>query len=395
MEEIFKVAVRNLSHHKLRTGLTMLGVIIGIGAIVALVSLGGALTSSIDEQFEQLGSKRIIVSPKMSVGFGAPSGTIGLKDRDVDIVKRVKGVQHAIPILYKTLPIEFNDEITTSAIMGMPLSESNKFFSDVQGFEIAEGRMIKTGERSSIVIGSKIATDIFSKEIRLRSKLSILGHDVRVVGIMESTGNTQDDTGILMDISFLQEITNSSDEITFIFGNVFSNPEEVAQDIEDKLNDVYNNEVFEVQTVEQLVEQINSIFSIISIVFLGIASISLVVAGIGIMNTMLMTVIERTKEIGIMKAIGATNKRILIIFLTESAIVGIFGGAIGVAIGYLLSGSFTAIGSSFIGVALKISIDPLLVAGAIGFSALVGMISGTYPAYRASQLDPVDALRYE
>ena len=255
--------------------------------------------------------------------------------------------------------------------------------------------MLKTGERSSVVIGGKLATDVFSEEVRLRSKIEVMGHSLKVVGIMEEIGNTQDDTGIMIDIDFLQEITNSSDEITMIFGSVFSNPEETAQKINDKMDDVYNNDIFDVQTVEQLADQISSVFSIISVVFLGIASISLIVAGIGIMNTMLMTVIERTKEIGIMKAIGATNKRILVIFLTESAIVGILGGAVGVGIGYLLSIAFTSVGSSFIGISMNVTIEPLLVAGAIGFSAFVGMISGTYPAYRASQLDPVDALRYE
>ncbi len=395
MEEILKVSLRNLSHQKLRTGLTMLGIVIGIGAIVALVSLGGALTNSVDEQFEQLGSKRFIVMPKMNIGFGAPSGSIMLKNRDVNIVKKVKGVEHAIPILYKTIPVEYNHEPRSLGIMGMPLDEASQFFTDVQGFELAEGRLLKSGERSSVVIGSQVADGVFSKEIRLRSKIEVLGHQVRVVGIMKTIGNTQDDTGIMMDIDFLQEITNSSDEITMIFGSAFSNPEEVAQDINDKLDDIYNNDVFDVQTVEQLAAQINSIFAIISIVFLGIASISLIVAGIGIMNTMLMTVIERTREIGIMKAIGATNKRILIIFLTESAIVGIFGGAIGVILGYLLSAGFTAAATSFIGIAMKVSLDPLLIGGAIGFSALVGMVSGTYPAYRASRLDPVDALRYE
>ncbi|MAH42271.1 hypothetical protein CL614_00900 [archaeon] len=395
MEEIFKVAVRNLSHHKLRTGLTMLGVIIGIGAIVALVSLGGALTDSIDEQFEQLGSKRFIVMPKMTMSLGPPGGSVMLTDRDVDTVERVKGVKHAIPILYKMLPVEFNEEARSLGIMGMPLGEASKFFDDVMGFEMKEGRMLKTGERSSVVIGGKLATDVFSEEVRLRSKIEVMGHSLKVVGIMEEIGNTQDDTGIMIDIDFLQEITNSSDEITMIFGSVFSNPEETAQKIDDKMDDVYNNDIFDVQTVEQLADQISSVFSIISVVFLGIASISLIVAGIGIMNTMLMTVIERTKEIGIMKAIGATNKRILVIFLTESAIVGILGGAVGVGIGYLLSIAFTSVGSSFIGISMNVTIDPLLVAGAIGFSAFVGMISGTYPAYRASQLDPVDALRYE
>lgn len=396
MEEVFKVAIRNLAHHKLRTGLTLLGIIIGIGAIVALVALGGALTGSIEKQFEQLGSNRIIVSPKMSVGFGAPTGSaVQLRDRDVATVQNVMGVKFAIPILFKTLPVEYNNVKTTLFVMGLPLSEASKFFSDVQGYQIDQGRVLKTGESSSVVIGAKVAKDVFGKEIRLRTTLNIFGNDVKVVGILKATGNTQDDDAVLMDISYLQEITNSSDQISFVFGTVYSDPAGTAQRVQDTLNKVYKDDVFSVTTVEQLSRQIASIFGIISIVLLGIASISLLVAGIGIMNTMLMSVIERTREIGVMKAIGATNNRILLLFLTESAFVGIIGGAVGVVLGYLFANAFATIGSAIIGSVMVITIDPILVVGAIAFSAVVGVVSGTYPAYRASRLDPVDALRYE
>ncbi|MEM7819240.1 MAG: ABC transporter permease [Candidatus Aenigmatarchaeota archaeon] len=396
MEEIFKIAFRNLSHQKARTVLTLLGVIVGIASVVALISLGSGLSTSVAKQLEQIGTDKIIIIPKTSGGFGPPTGfTQKLSEKDLDIVKKTRGVDIAIPILLKNLPVSYEKKTSFITIYGVSSKESKIFFSGVQRYTLDEGRFMKEDEKSVAIIGSRVHTDIFGNEIRVGDKIKILGKEIRVIGIMKPTGNQQDDNGIIIPIETLRDIIGDKEDITVIFAKAYEDPKIVAERIEKELEDLHNEKLFFAMTTEQLLERINSIFSIISIVLAGIAGISLLVASFGILNTMLMAVIERTKEIGVMKAIGATNRRILALFLIESSFVGLIGGVVGTIVGYSLSLGFSKFATNIIGLSLNVEIDPMLIIGAILFSMIVGMVSGTYPAYRAAKLDPVEALRYE
>ncbi len=395
MNEIFAVALRNLAHQKTRTILTLLGVVVGIAAVVALISLGQGMNSSISERLEALGSNKIIVAPKFAArGFGPPVAAQQLSEKDLEAVRKIRNVDVAVPILFKSLPVKYGDEIFSTTLYGVPAEESGEFFSDIQAYETAEGRFFTANEKNAVVIGSR-AKSAFTKEIRTGSKVSILGRDVRVVGILKETGNSQDDSTLIIPIDTLRDMVGDGKDISVIFVRVFEDPKGTAVKIEDKLEDMHKEKMFVAMTTEQLLSQMQSVFGIISVVLVGIAGISLLVAGFGIMNTMLMAVLERTREIGIMKAIGATNHRIMSLFLIESSAVGLIGGLIGTAIGYMMSFGLSNISAGFIGIRLNIFVDPLLIAGVIAFSTLVGTISGTYPAYRAAMLDPVAALRHE
>lgn len=394
MQEIFRVAVRNLSHQKTRTALTLLGVVIGIAAVIALVSVGRGLEASVRDSLESLGPNRIIVTPQGVNGFGPPVTVQGLTDKELRIVERNRKVEKVLPVVFKSFPVKYSGETKSISITGVP-PESEDFFSDVRTFELSEGRPFLPGDRNVAIIGYRISEEAFTSTVGVRSKISILGKDVRVIGIMKPTGSQQDDSGILIPIDMMREITGNDEEISAILAKVREDPKGAAQEIEKDLEDLHDEKLFVVLTTEQLISQINSVFGIISLVLVSIASISLVVAGFGIMNTMLMAVIERTREIGIMKAIGATDSRILAMFVAESSVVGLIGGVVGTIIGYAVSFALAGATVTFFNLNLAIEVDPVITAGILVFSTLVGTVSGAYPSWRAARLDPVEALRHE
>ncbi len=390
------MAWRNLTHHRTRTIVTMIGIIIGIASVVALISLGDGLTASISEQLESLGPDKVTITPSMSGGFGPPSGgSVQLSEKDIKIIEDTPGVKMALPMLFKSLPVKFQGKTSFVSFIGFPTDKTKEFFSDMQNYKIDEGRLIAKGEQNVVMIGARVSEQLFDSKLKLRDKVEILGKDVRVIGVLKATGDSDTDNGMIIPIETLRDITGNKDEVTFVFAKVNGDPSVVAKDIEKALEDYHKEKLFNAYSTEQLMQQINSVFGVLSFVLIGIASISLLVAGFGILNTMLMSVIERTREIGILKAIGATNHTILAMFLTESAIVGMIGGAVGCLVGYILSFGMGGIAQSILGLTLIISVNPGLVTFVVVFAAGVGVLSGTYPAYRAAQLDPVEALRYE
>jgi len=242
----------------------------------------------------------------------------------------------------------------------------------------------------------------FDEGVDLRDKLIIQGKEFRVVGVMEQIGNPADDSQVYIPLETAKEIFDKEDEIDMVYVQIKAGfePNEVAENIEKKLrkarDEKKGEETFSVQTFEQLLETFSNIFAVVQGVLVGIAAISLLVGGIGIMNTMYTAVLERTKEIGTMKAIGAKNSDILWIFLFESGLLGLVGGAVGILIGIGLAKgteyvATTALGTPF----LQASFPLYLIVGALAFSFLIGTASGILPAMQAAKLKPADALRYE
>ncbi|MBI4162055.1 MAG: ABC transporter permease [Candidatus Aenigmarchaeota archaeon] len=395
MTSSFHFAYKNMTHHKTRTILTLLGVVIGIAAVVALISLSNGLNETVRERLESLGSDKVIVTQRVSTGFGGPP-TSGqqLTEKDLSTVERIRDVDIVIPILFKQYPVKFGEESAQTSVIGVPADQNDIFLRDVQRYELAEGRSFQEGKPTA-VIGSRLSNSMFSKKANIRDKIQIAGKPITVVGIMEETGNQQDDNAIYMDINALREISESKEEISVLFVKVLGDPKETAGKIESELEDLHKEKLFVALTTEQLITQINSVFGIMSLVLVGIAGISLLVAAFGIMNTMLMAVLERTREIGIMKAVGATNSTVLSFFITESALIGFVGGVIGTAIGYAIAFAMSGIAVRFVGFSLKIGFDPSIAIGGIVFATIIGALSGAYPAQRAAKLDPVEALRYE
>jgi len=348
------------------------------------------------EQFEQIGANKIIVSVFSMGSMTSMFGTEQLTERDVNLVKSVRGIEDAMPILYKTLPVDYKDVSISIMIIGMHSSDAKEFFEGSQ-FGIKSGRWIRQGDKYVVTLGVLAAEQNFGKELNVRDKVTIKEKTFEVIGVMKEIGNSQDDSQIYMTLDSLREIADGDDdEISAVYAQAFDtgNIEDVAERVQQKFDNKYGEDAFSVMNTATLAGQVTGITNTLSLVLAGIAGIALLVAGIGIANTMYMSTLERTREIGIMKSVGATNNNILKIFLTEAAMIGLIGGVAGVLVGTGISSALGYILESS-GMFLKTIVTLELVSLGIGFAVVVGIISGFLPARKAAMLNPIDALRYE
>src|SRR3989344_2078118 len=391
--EVFVLALSSLKERKVRNWLTILGIIIGIAAIVTLVFVGNGLENAIREQFSKLGISNIRVAPGNL--RGPPTGTLGFNNSIVDLVENVKAVEYVNPALLNFATVEYNNKEEVLMTIGYDTKLSDKGFLDVD-LKLEEGRFFRSGEKNGIIIGWKIAHDNFKKEILARSNININNIQFKVIGIFEKTGTDVDDR-IYMPLEDARELFNKRDIVNVFVVKVKDgiDVEEAAEDIKRELQKHYEEEQFTVFTPKQLLSQLKSILGIVTFLLSGIAAISLVVGGIGIMNSMFTSVLERTRVIGVMKSIGATNKQILVMFLVESGLIGLIGGILGVVLGISIAEIVEIIAANFGFSLLAITLNFKIIVFMLLFSFGIGMISGVVPAYQAAKLKPVDALRYE
>lgn len=398
------LAFGNLKHRGLRSWLTILGIFIGIAAVVALISLGQGLENGIEKQFESLGKDKIIIEPRtMGPPGSVTSESLILTSKDLEYIGDIDGVEWAMGYLVKTGQAKFKDESAIGFGIGVN-PEDFEVGLDLQGVGIVDGRALKDGDKFKVVLGydHSIEGKIWEEGITVGEKIEIENQEFKVAGIIEKVGNPFDDGAIYIPKETLREVLNVGDEESQIIVKVSDGEDvnEVAEEIKRRLikfrDEKEGQETFTVSTSEQLLNSFKDILGIVQAVLVGIAVISLFVGGIGIMNTMYTSVLERTKEIGIMKAVGAKNSDILYIFLIESGCLGLVGGVIGVLLGSGLAKGVEYVAVNMLGTnLLQASLDITLISAALVFSFLVGTISGVFPAMRAAKLKPVDALRYE
>jgi putative ABC transport system permease protein len=401
--EFFKIAITNLGHRKFRAYLTMIGIFIGITAVVAIISLGQGLQVAIQEQFEEMGTDKIYIQPGTSALGG--STAVIMDESDLRVIERTSGVIDVTGMAYKNARIQVKDEEVFGLVIGIDYEKSD-LWNQLQAQNIEQGRLIQKGETTKAFAGFDFMQDkrIVDRALQLGSKVTVNGQSFDIVGFQEDFGNSGDNQQLQITAEAYERIFGErvEDEYAMIVAKIDTadDPNAIADRVEKALRshrDVdEGDEDFTLQTAEEFLDSFNDVLGIVNVVIVGIAAISLVIGGIGIMNTMYTAVVERTQEIGIMKAIGARNGDILSIFLIESGLLGFVGGLVGVVIGLAISklvevGGEIAFGSPY----LKAWWSWELIAAALAFSFLVGAFSGLAPAYQASKQQPVESLRYE
>jgi putative ABC transport system permease protein len=403
LKDLFLLAVNNIRRRKLRSWLTMIGIFIGIAAVVSLVSLGQGLQTAVTGQFSTLSTDKLTIQ-NSETGFGPPGSTVvtKLNDHDVKVVENVRGVEEVVPRLVRVVKVEYNDFVSFNFIADIPEESSKmRIVYDAINLEAGEGRLLKRGDRGKVIIGPNIAEgNNFDKEISVGKRINIQGEDFEVVGILKRGSSFQINDMILLLNDDMEELLNINDEIDILIAQIAESEESevIAERIKESLRDDRDlkegEEDFSVQTPLQSISAVNQTLSVINAIVVGIALISLIVGGIGIANTMYTSVLERKKEIGTMKAIGARNKDILGIFLIESGLLGFIGGLIGVLIGAGLALGMSALVNSLLNTQLiTVNLSPELMISVLIFSGLLGIIFGGIPSWQASKLKPVDALR--
>lgn len=402
LKEYFKIAVKNLRTRQLRSWLTILGIVIGVFLIMSLLSLSQGLKNTVLQQLKAVGTDIVMIMPgNISDIMTTMMGGVELSEEDLNIIKKTEGVEVVIPNAYKGELIKYQGESKTAIVYGMDIRNALNIYKEDMGMEIAEGRWPVAGKREAVV-GSLVPTDIF-RDLKINTMITIKGRQFEIVGILKSLGSKQDDSMVAIDIDIFRSITGEKKGAPQAVAKIASgySPDEVAKRIKANLEENAKKRKgeegnsFSVLTSEAMGSIVGNIMGILQAVIFAFGSIAVLVGGIGIMNTMYTSVRERTKEIGILKAVGAKNQTIVLIFLIESGIIGLIGGLGGMIPGLGLAKLIQLVGQVHPVFYIEASITPGIILFGLLFSFGVGCLSGFFPARSAAKLKPVDALRYE
>ncbi|AOV94477.1 hypothetical protein AQV86_00955 [Nanohaloarchaea archaeon SG9] len=400
MLDSFRLAARNIRYRKKRSWLTILGTLVGILAIVALISIGQGLQNSVQSEFQELGGDKVYISPGgNSIASSFTSSTAKLTEDSLQTVRNSRGVEQALGTISARKQVRYSQETSYLSITGLPGGERSSLIQETNGLETTKGRFIRNTDTYSIVLTENAAENAFEDEITLRNKLDINGTEYRVVGIVEASGRPGG--SIYMETDQARELTGKEDEYDEITARISGGftPSEVEGNIREELRRSRGleegEEDFTTNTASDIIDSFTSQLALIRGFLVGLGAISLLVGGVGIMNTMYTSVTERTKEIGVMKAVGATNWQILRIFLIESGMIGLIGGLLGVIGGLAISYGASGIISEQVGLPMEPGASPELIFGSLAFAFVVGTVSGFFPARKAAKMNPVEALRYE
>ncbi len=397
-----KLAIKNLRNRFSRSLLTLLGISIGIMAIISLLALGEGMQQAITGELSSL-SDVVIVTTGGDVfsafGGGGSTGEY-FTQRDIAVIERLQGVKDVSTQLSGYALAEYNGKKTIVSLTGMEIGVMRLQYASQN---LDAGEFLNEGDQNKIMIGYSIAHDTFDADISVGGRIKINGEKFFVSGIFgkQGFGGVSSDSNLLMSTRDFQKLTGQSN-ISLIYLRVenVNEAESIASTIQNAINENHGRKDFATATtMTSILETVQSITGLLQVVLVGIASIALVVASIGIMNTMLTSVMERTREIGIMKAIGATNLDIMSIFIFEGMLLSSVGGIIGIILGVFGSQGLTLILNNVMTMGPSMNLTPIItissVVLAVTVSLIVGVLSSLYPAWKAARMSPIEAVRYE
>jgi len=402
------IALRSIGANKLRSGLTMLGIIIGVMAVITMLSIGRGMQNTVTQQISSIGTNLLFVRPGNTQQGGVrqqeSQGTLTLGDADA--LMSVPNVVAVAPQVDGFGQVAYMGNNAVGRIVGVTPEYQNTLNANVAAGEFISAAQVQA-RAAVVVLGAGMATTLFDTADPIGQSVRINGQNFRVIGVMEPKGGT----GFLnTDMQIYVPITTAASRLIgnqrFRGGDVVSTinvkitdtsvQDAVVQDISNVLRErhrVLFQDDFTIQSQQDILNTLNQITDAFTIFLGGIAGISLIVGGIGIMNIMLVSVTERTREIGIRKAVGARKRDILVQFLTEAMVLSSFGGLIGLLLGIGIARLISGINLGTTTLQTVVDLDAMLLA--LSFSLGVGLFFGIYPANRAASLHPIDALRYE
>ena len=406
-----RTAYRAVQVNRVRSGLTILGIVIGITAIMLIVSIGDGAQKLILGQIQGLGAETIVVRPGMKPSgpsdFAQTLFADSIKDRELEALRRKENVPDYVcsaPVLFVSGTVTYGSEVERPTIYGW----SAEFMQSMMNVKVADGELFGEEDIKQVapvaVLGSDVATDLFGSENPVGKNIRIETKNFRVVAVLRAGGAGLFNTNKLIVVPYSTALTylSSGKHYNEVMIKV-SSPEAVDRSVEDikaTLRSLHNitdpaKDDFYIETQQAAIEQIGTILAVLTAFLSAVVAISLVVGGIGVMNVMLVSVTERTKEIGLRKALGAQNKDILLQFLLEAVILTMVGGAIGITLGILFGFGASIVLSSQLGVEWVFNFPWKAGLIGLGVAGGVGIIFGIYPARKASQKSPIEALRYE
>lgn len=406
LSKSLKHALNMMLHSKLRSWLTIIGIVIGVSSVIAIVSIGEGMEQSLNAQISELGGDILTITPGVSrsgdrhfrtttaSSSQATEEEIVLDRTDVQALRGIPDIDLIDTQIRKNVDVSYRDKWGSLSLTGV----DQKVWSQITTEEIRDGRMLDSADQNVIVIGASLADNYFDQPLGINKVITIEGNSFRIVGILDDQS-----TNIIMPIQMAYQVMDGKEKD--IYDSIIvkirdeENLDAVVEKIDNKLmitrHVTESNKDFTITSNVQIMEMRSEMMSSVSLFLTAIAAVSLLVGIVGITNTMFTSVLEKTKEIGIMKAIGARNKDILAIFLFNAGLIGLVGGIIGVVLGILLSGALPYLLGDMTIVRGGTVVSLNVIIFALSISVLVGMIAGAIPAYQGSKLKPVDALRYE
>ncbi|MFP4403209.1 MAG: ABC transporter permease, partial [Candidatus Woesearchaeota archaeon] len=403
IKDLIKYVSKNFFLNFTRSILSIISITFGIMAIFALLSFGQGLTKYVNDMAEDMGVDTLTAMPRGAGGPGA-TGTY-LTKSDVDFINRQRGIDNAVGFVFNQAEIKVNlkERGKWFYIIGMPVDSQNYHFARemFSMFDIVDGRYFSIGEKGKVILGYNYMFDgkIFQRALKTGDRIYINEKRFEIIGFFDEVGSPQDDGQIYLSTQDAEGLFNLKDKYGMIYikAQQNTNPSDLAEYLTDRLrrhkNQKLGQEDFNIETLESQIKMFNDLVNLLNGILILIALVSVLVAGVNIANTMYTTVMERTKEIGIMKSIGAKNNYIRNIFMIESGFIGICGGILGVILGYIVASIIGYI-ANIAGFGMLTPYFPMwLVIACILFATLIGSLSGFLPANQASKLKPVDALR--